>query len=87
MGGTCGTARLWKKRNAGRNLVKKPEGKSPLEIPGRRGEVNIKIDLKNRCDGKALTVFIWFRTRASGGLFGHGNRDWLLQNARNFVTS
>jgi hypothetical protein len=55
MGGTCGTARLRKKRNAGRNLVKKPEGKSPLDIlvPGRRGEVNVKINLKNKCDGKA----------------------------------
>jgi len=29
------------KRNAGRNLVEKPEGKSPLEIPGRKGEVNL----------------------------------------------
>ena len=80
MGGTCGTARLW-------NLVKKPEGKSPLEIPGRRGEFNMKIDFKNKCDGKTWTVFIWLRTGASGGLFGHGNKDLLPQNARNFFTS
>jgi len=87
MGGTCGTARLRKKKNAGRNLVKKPEGKSPLEIPGRRGEINMKIVLKNKCDGRAWTVFMWLRTGASGGLFGHGSKNWLPQNARNFFTS
>jgi hypothetical protein len=27
-------------------FLKKPEGKSPLEIPGRRREVNMRIDLK-----------------------------------------
>jgi hypothetical protein len=45
VGGACDTAPLWKKRNAGRNLVKKPEGKSPFEIAGVRGNVNMKIDL------------------------------------------
>lgn len=87
MGGTCGTARLRKKKNAGGNLMKKPEGKSPLEITVCRQEVNMKIDLKNKCDGKAWTVFIWLRTGASGGLFGHGNKNWLPQNATNLCTS
>ena len=67
--------------------MKKPIGKCPLEIPGRRGKINKKIDLKSKCDGKAWTVFIWFRTGARGGLFGHGNKDWLPQNARNFFAS
>jgi hypothetical protein len=87
MGGICCRARLRKKRNAGRNLVKKPERKSPLEIPGRKREVNMKIDLKNKCDGKPWTILIRLRTGASGGLFGHGNKDWLPHNARNFFTS
>jgi hypothetical protein len=75
MGGICKKACLRKKRNAGRNLVKKPEGKSPLEIPESKGEVNMKIDLRNKCDAKAWTVFIWLRTGASGGQFGHGNKN------------
>jgi hypothetical protein len=34
------------KRNAYRILVVKPEGKTPLEIPRRRWEDNIKTDLR-----------------------------------------
>jgi hypothetical protein len=71
MGGTCGMARLWNKINVGSNSVKNPEGKSPLEIPGRRREVNMKIELKSKCDGTAWTGFIWLRTG------GHGNKDRL----------
>jgi hypothetical protein len=40
------------KRNAYRILVGKPEGKRPLERPGRRWVDNIKMDLREReCDG------------------------------------
>jgi hypothetical protein len=34
------------KRNACRNLVRNPEGKRPLQIPGRKREDNIKMALK-----------------------------------------
>jgi len=39
-------ARLGKQRVAGRDLAGKPEGKSPLGIPVRRWEYNIKVDLR-----------------------------------------
>jgi hypothetical protein len=38
-------ARMWKKRNAYRSLVGKPEGKIPLGRPKRRWVNNIKMDL------------------------------------------
>jgi hypothetical protein len=39
-------ARIGKKRNAYRILVKRPEGKRPLRRPRRRRVDNIKIDLR-----------------------------------------
>jgi hypothetical protein len=39
-------ARMGKKRNAYRILVRKPEGKRPLERPRRKWVYNIKIDLR-----------------------------------------
>jgi hypothetical protein len=38
-------ARMWKKKNAYRLLVGKPEGKGPLGRPRRRWVDNIKMDL------------------------------------------
>jgi hypothetical protein len=43
MGWACDTN--GEKRNAYRIFVGKPEGKRPLEIPGRRWVGNIKMDL------------------------------------------
>jgi hypothetical protein len=45
MGGACSTH--GKKRNASRNLVGKPEGKSPLGRPRRRWEDNIRMGLRD----------------------------------------
>jgi hypothetical protein len=39
-------ARTGEKQNAYRNLVWKPEGKSPIGRPRNKGESNIKIKLK-----------------------------------------
>jgi hypothetical protein len=39
-------ARMGEKRNAGRILVGKPEGKRPLGRPSRRWVDNIKMDLR-----------------------------------------
>jgi hypothetical protein len=39
-------ARMGKKRNVYRILVGKPEGKRPLERPGRRWGDNIRMDLR-----------------------------------------
>jgi hypothetical protein len=39
-------AHRWKERNTYRILVGKSEGRTPLGIPRRRWEYNIKIDLK-----------------------------------------
>ena len=36
-------ARMGWEKNSYKILVVKPEGNSPLERPGRRGKVNIKI--------------------------------------------
>ena len=38
--------RIWVRRGAYRDLVVKPEGKSPLGRPRRRWEDNIKMDLR-----------------------------------------
>jgi hypothetical protein len=38
--------RIGEKRHARKILVGKPEGKRPLEIPRRRWEDNIKMDLR-----------------------------------------
>jgi hypothetical protein len=39
-------ARIGMKRNAYRILVRKPEGKRPIQRPIRRWENNIKMDLR-----------------------------------------
>jgi hypothetical protein len=39
---------MGKMRNAYNILVRKPEGKRPLGRAGRRWEVNIKIDLREK---------------------------------------
>jgi hypothetical protein len=44
VGGTCGTH--GEGRGIYRVLVGRPEGKRPLEIPRRRWEDNIKMDLR-----------------------------------------
>jgi hypothetical protein len=44
MGRACG--KNGKKRNAYRILVGKPQGKRPLERPGRRWVGNIKMDVR-----------------------------------------
>ena len=45
------TACMEQSRNAYRVLVRKPEGKRPVGRPGRRWEVNIKMDLREvGCD-------------------------------------
>jgi hypothetical protein len=41
-------ARMGEKRNAYRKLVRKPEGKRPLQRPRRRWVDNIKMDLRDR---------------------------------------
>jgi hypothetical protein len=54
-------------RGAYRVLVGRPEGKRPLGRPRRRGEDNIKIDLREiGIDGR--TGFSWLRIGSSGGL-------------------
>jgi len=44
MGGACST--YGERRDAYRDLVKKPEGKRPLGRPRRRGKYNIEMDLQ-----------------------------------------
>jgi hypothetical protein len=60
-------ARIGKKINAYRILVRKPEGKRPLGRPRRRWVGNIKYILE-RQDGMVRTESIWLRIRNSGGL-------------------
>jgi hypothetical protein len=36
----------WEKRNSGRVLARKTEGRRPLSGAGRKWEVNIKMDLE-----------------------------------------
>jgi hypothetical protein len=59
---------MWKKRNAYRILVGKPEGKRPLGRHRRRWKNNIKIDLKEREHRAVWTGFFWLRVGNSGGL-------------------
>jgi hypothetical protein len=51
--------------NAYRNLVGKPEGKSPLGISRSRWEDNNKMDLR---DWVVWTGLIWLRIETSAGL-------------------
>jgi hypothetical protein len=54
-------------RGVYRVLVGRPEGKRPLGRPRRRGEVKIKMDLREiGIDGR--TGFSWLRIDSGGGL-------------------
>jgi hypothetical protein len=52
--------------NIYRVLVGKPEGKRPLERPGRRWEHGIKVDLREI--GWGGSGFSWLRIGIVGGL-------------------
>jgi hypothetical protein len=54
------------RRGIYRVLVGKPEGKSPLGIPGNRWEDNIKMDPQGVGCG-AWTILIWLRIGTGGG--------------------
>jgi hypothetical protein len=60
---------MGKKRNAYRLLMRKPEGKRPLERPRRRWVDNIRIDLGETGLGEGvLTTLVWLRIGTSGEL-------------------
>jgi hypothetical protein len=61
-------ARMGEWRGAYRALVGKPEGRRPLGRPRRRGEDNIKMDLREVGWGGAWTGSIWLRIGTDGGL-------------------
>jgi hypothetical protein len=54
-------------RDAYRILVRRPEGRRPLDRPRRRWEDNIKMDLQEAGWG-AWTGLIWLRIGTGGGL-------------------
>jgi hypothetical protein len=54
-------------RNVYRVLVGKPEGKRPLERPGRRWENGIKMNLREIGWG-VLSGLTWLRIGVAGGL-------------------
>jgi len=58
-------ARRGERRGVYRVVVKKPEGKRPLERPKRRYEDNIKLDLQEvGCE--TWTGLIWLRIGTGG---------------------
>ena len=59
-------ARMGEKRDVYRVLVRKPEGKRPLERPKRRWEDNIKMDLQ-KVGFEAWTGSSWLRIGTGGG--------------------
>jgi hypothetical protein len=62
-------ARMGEGRNVYRVLVGKPEGKRPLEIPRRRREDGIKMDLREiDWGGGVWSGFSWLRIGTVGGL-------------------
>jgi hypothetical protein len=63
-----GQVRMGEGRGAYRILVGRPEGRRPLERPGRRWEDNIKMDLQEVGWG-GWTGLIWLRIGTGGGLF------------------
>jgi hypothetical protein len=60
-------ARIGEGRNVYRVLVRKPEGKRPLERPRRGWEDGIKMDLRDIGWG-VWSGFIWLRIGIVGGL-------------------
>jgi hypothetical protein len=58
---------MGKRRCAYSFLVGKPEGKSPLGIPRRRWDGNIKVN-HQEVEWGAGTAVIWLRIRTGGGL-------------------
>jgi hypothetical protein len=60
-------ARMEEGRNVYRVLVRKPEGKRPLERPRRRWEDGVKMDLGEIGWG-VWSGFTWLRIRIIGGL-------------------
>jgi hypothetical protein len=60
-------ARMGEGRNVYRVLVGKPNGKTPLRIPGRRWKDGIKMDLR-RLVGGIWNGFTWLRIGIAGGL-------------------
>jgi len=64
MGGTCGTHE--EGRSAYGVLVRRSEGKKPLERPTRRWEDNTEMDVREK--GKKYTGLIWLKIGFTGGL-------------------
>jgi hypothetical protein len=78
---------MGEERGVYRFLVGKPEGKSPLGSPRLRWEDNIKIDLQGvGCGGMDWIELAQDRDRW-GALVNAVMNLWVLQNARNFLTS
>jgi hypothetical protein len=62
-------ARMGKKRNAYRILMRNPEGKRPVRRPRRRWVDNIRMDLREiGWDGLDWIGLIWLRIGTSRGL-------------------
>jgi hypothetical protein len=61
-------ARMAEGRNVYRVLMRKPEGKRPLERPTRRWEDGLKMDLREIGWGGGWSGFIWLRIGTVGGL-------------------
>jgi hypothetical protein len=60
-------ARMGEGRNVYRVLMGKPEGRRPLERPRRRGEKEIKLELRD-IGWEVWSGFTWLRIGTVGGL-------------------
>jgi hypothetical protein len=60
-------AHMGEMRNAYKILVENPEVKTPLGIPRRRWEDNIRMVIRE-IRSRVWTGFMWLRTGTSGGL-------------------
>jgi len=70
-------ARVWDSSGVYRYSVGKPEGKRPLGRPWRRGEDNIKMDLR-KYDVRAWIGSIWLRIGTRAGTCEYGNEPRIL---------